>query len=237
MSLQGEEFIRFLVLIIPGFLGMWIYKPFVYRGDEDSVWEKDFIQAAMFALPGYLLIVSLPGLSRMPIALQVVFSLFAVAAVSTAAGILRRRFPNPFYWFAAKDSAGRGLLADTPYGRSVSYICQKLIDQGGLREGYTPVAIVYPIGERERAEVGALAYHTARYNEVVLDTRPPLTLAQIGENDPDINPWCKSVSLDNGLVVEIANIKTEVIDRVYDDCYGTVTASPTDRRASSGAAS
>ena len=235
MSLSGDEFIRLIILLLPGFWGLWIYKPFVYRGDEEFMWERDFILAVMFALPGYLIITSIPGLSQSPIIFQVAFSVLMVIIVSVTTGLFLRKYPHPLYWFAAKDSTDGDKEIDTPYGQAVSYIRERLINKEELREGYTPLAIIYHIGNRENAEIGSLVYHSTRFNEVVLDTRPPITLDQIKKNDGDIGPWVKSVNLDTGIVVEVANIKTEIIDRIYDQYYDASTSSPADYPVSSEA--
>ena len=225
MSLSGEEFIRLIILLIPGFWGLWIYKPFVYRGGEEFLWERDFILAIMFALPGYLLIASIYGLSQSPIIFQVAFSTLMVIVVSVTTGLFLRKYPHPLYWFATKDSAEGNKEIDTPHGQAVSYIRERLINNKELRADHTPLAIVYHIGSRENAEIGTLVYHSPRYNEIVLDTRPPIALSQVINNDCDISPWVKSINLDTGIVVEVANIKTEIIDRIYDQ-YCNVPTSP-----------
>jgi hypothetical protein len=223
MSLSGDEFIRFLILIIPGFWGLWIYKPFVYKGDEDFIWEKDFILAAMFALPGYLLATTF--FSERHLIVQIFFSTITAVLFSACAGIFIRLNPHPLYWFASKFSAEKNAEEDTPYGRALAYVREKLINKLNNRDGNTPVAIIYHLGDRENAEIGVLVYHTARFNEVVLDTRPPISLQSILENDCDITPWCKTVNLDSSVVVEIANIKTEIIDRIYADYCDAISSS------------
>jgi hypothetical protein len=224
MSLSGEEFLRFLILVIPGFWGLWVYKPFVYRGDDGSALEHDFILAAMFALPGYLIVTAF--FEQCHLFIQILCSTLIVFAVSVATGMFIRKFPHPLYWFAKKYSEEKGAAIDTPYGRALTYVRDGLVNKQNLRDGNSMIAVVYPVGDREKAETGTLLYHTARFNEVELDTRPPIPLKFFLENDSDISPWCKTVNLDSGIVVEIANIKTEILDRLYDEHYGITVSSP-----------
>ena len=62
MPFIETDLVKFIVLVIPGILGMWVYKPFVYRGDDREHGHHDTAIALILGLCGYLAALTVPGL-------------------------------------------------------------------------------------------------------------------------------------------------------------------------------
>jgi hypothetical protein len=223
LSSFGDDLIRFVVLIVPGLWALWIYKSFLLQSTDEIIWEKDIVIAVSFALPGYLFVETFKNASDLPIAAQFGVSLFFAIFVSVVAGKLHRSGIHPFHLFAKWDSKKRPYSIDVPFGRGLTFIMNDLINEAKLRDGYTQVVLVYNLGNRENALIGELLYRDERFNEIVVDARPDINLEQIEKNHWDINPWVRSINLDSGLVVEVANVKNDVIRVIHND-YDTLKA-------------
>lgn len=217
LSAIGEDLIRFVVLIIPGLWALWVYKPFLLKSTEAIKWEKDIAVALSFSLPGYLLITSIGCIARAPIPAQFTISLALSLVLAVIAGKMFRRGIHPFHIFAKRDSQKSNFPEDVPYCRGLAFILDNLIQGANLRKGYTAVALVYNLGNREKALIGEVLFEDGRFNEVVIDARPEITLEQIEKNHWDINPWTRSINLDSGLVVEVANVKNEIIAKIHEE--------------------
>jgi hypothetical protein len=211
--LTEESFIRFIVLILPGLWALWVYKPFVLSSSEETAWGKELALAMSFGLPGYLIILAFPNIAKWPIAAQVILSSVIAILAAIIMGKLHRKGMHPAQKFAKWDSKKSGYPEDVPYNRGVPFIFGNLILEEELKKGRTAVALVYRLGDREHAMIGNVLFiGDCRHNEVVLDMRPEIELQQIDKNHWDIYPWVRSINLDSGIVVEIANIEDSVID-------------------------
>jgi len=221
MSLSfGEDIIRFIVLVIPGLWGLWVYKPFLMRSTEEVVWDKDLAIALSFGLPGYLFINSSSFLAAWPIAAQVLLSSFIAICIAVIAGKLHRAGKHPTHYLAKRDSEKRGLSVDVPYDKGIPFIFGNLIEEEGLREGRTAVALIYSLGKKQDALIGEVIFRGERSNEIVIGCRPEITLEQVEKNHWNIHPWVRNINLDSGIVVEIANIENEILtefQRDYDE--------------------
>jgi hypothetical protein len=217
LSPFGDDLIRFVVLIVPGLWALWVYKSFLLQSTGEIVWEKDMAIAVSFALPGYLLSATFNGIYAPPVAVQFAASLSVSVIAAVAAGKLHRKGIHLFHLFAKWDSGKRRYAEDVPFGRGLTFVMNDLIQEAGLREGHTAVVLAYRLGDRENALIGELIFRDERFNEIVVDARPEISAVQIDKNHWDIDPWVRSVNLDSGLVVEVANVKDDVIRGIHAD--------------------
>lgn len=216
-NLLGEDLMRFIVLILPGLWALWVYKPFLLKSTEEVVWDKDLALAMSFGFPGYLAVLSTPGSAKWPLVIQVVLSTIIAVTLAVVAGKMHRSGKRPSHFFASRDSRKRDWPEDVPQGRGVAFIFDDLIASEGFRKDHTAIALIYSLGNREEAMVGEILFKDERHNEIVLDCRPELTIEQIEENHWDLNPWARSINLDSGIVVEIANVEESVAEKFRSD--------------------
>lgn len=54
MPFIESDLVKFILLVVPGVLGVWTYKPFLYRDHIPELWEHELMQALMFGVCGYL---------------------------------------------------------------------------------------------------------------------------------------------------------------------------------------
>ena len=54
MPVVDFSFMQFVILVLPGFWALWIYKPFILKGNVTEHWENDLTLALMFGFVGYI---------------------------------------------------------------------------------------------------------------------------------------------------------------------------------------
>ena len=214
MPLSDTEFLRFIILVIPGFWGLRVYKAFIGKSNEKGAGDNDLWFSVGFGFLGYVLISSFPMLSALPLILQVAISSIVSIALASALGIANRRGIYPSFYPAVWHSKRNSLPIPTPNFSGLDYIWNTWINDVPDKDERTCVAMVYSPGERSKAEIGEVVSFSGVNNELTLDTRPPLTVADIDSNDWAISPRLRYVSTENNMIVEIANIKTSVIDEI-----------------------
>lgn len=213
MSLQDFDLVRFMLLVLPGLWGLWTYKTFIKKSTEDVQWDKDLVMALSFGLPGYLLaefITCIPFLQ---------FLLVTIASLGLGAlmgGLALIKGVRPTYWIANFLCRRTGRSVETPHGRGLAYTLHSLIEpHKNKKNPVSQIATVYNVSAPEKKEIGVLLYYDERSNEIVTDTRPPFTQKDIQDNHWENDPWVKSMNLDSGLVVEIANVRKKFVDEAY----------------------
>ena len=214
MSLSDAEFLRFIILVIPGFWGLRVYKAFTGKANEKGDSQNDFWFSVSFGFLGYLLITSLPCLSVLPLFPQVALSSVVSITLASTLGIANRRGIYPSFYPAVWHSKCNSLPIPTPNLSGLDYIWNTWINDIPDKDERTCVAMVYSPGERSKAEIGEVVSFSGINNELTLDTRPPLTVADIDANDWAIDPRLRYVSTENNVIVEFANIKTSIIDDI-----------------------
>jgi len=207
-----SDFVRFTVLLLPGFWAMWIYKPFVYRGHIIEHWENDLTLAIMFGFTGYIAagIALHYGLVSTGLGSLVVSSLVSII-IAIIMGFLARHNIFVTYLPSWLDSKIEELPNDRPHGRSIEHFYQEFILKQDNWKDRVQVAKTYAIGFPEKAEIGVIRIKSDRYNEIGLDCYPHLEHDFFDKNKEKITLWTKIVNLDTGFVIEIANVEKELI--------------------------
>ena len=225
------DLVKFIVLVIPGILGMWVYKPFVYRGDDREHGHHDTAIALILELCGYLAALTapeLPGLGSGLIA-SVCVSCLTSVAVATVAGFIARHFFVAAYLPAKGDSALTGVLEDTAQGRVLELIYSRELNAEADHKDRVHIAKVYKLEAPEKAQIGQICQLSFKHNELGLSCYPHLPLDWLEKNKERVSIWAKVISLDGGTVTEIATVEREFFDselqKEFDSYYTTEQAS------------
>ena len=214
MSIEEPDLIHFIVLIMPGLWGLWIYKTFIRTSREPVHWDKDLVLALCFALPGYLLSPHLIMETRFSENLFVRLLITAILSIflgSMMGGLALIKGIRPTYWFANFLCKRTGRSIETPHGRGIQFVINEMIDPQRPLTNTSQIVTVYNLSNPENKEIGTLVYADEQSNEIVVDMRPKFTHDDIEGNHWETDPWVKSINLDSGMVVEIANVKREFI--------------------------
>ena len=203
------DFVQFIILILPGFLALFFYKPFVYDGGNEEKESSEIIKAAIFGIPGYAFAITFSSNLFLQIAISAVIAIL----MGCTFGYIRRKFGNIEYMPAAWHSKSKGLPKDTPNSRMIKYLYSmyfnKLAGKGDNER--VQLAIVYRIETPDIYHIGILMSYNERYNEILLDQYPRLTRENIENMWNVMSSWTKIINLDSGLVMEVADVEKKAL--------------------------
>ena len=231
MPFIETDFVKFIVLVIPGILGMWVYKPFVYRGDDREHGHHDTAIALILGLCGYLAALTVPGLLGFEGGLMtsVCVSCVTSVVVAASAGFIARHGFVAAYLPAKGDSALTGALEDTAQGRVLELIYSRELDAEADHKARVHIAKVYKLDAPEKAQIGQVCQLSFKHNELGLSCYPHLPLDWLEKNRERVSVWAKVISLDGGTVTEIAAVERGFFDaelqKEFDGYYTTEQAS------------
>lgn len=203
------DFVQFIILILPGFLALSFYKPFVYDGGNEEKESSEIIKAALFGVPGYAIAITWSS----NLFFQLVISAVIAVLLGCAAGYIRRKFGNIEYMPATWHSKIKGLPKDTPSSRMIEYLYSRYFNKlaGKGDKERVQVAIVYRIETPDIYHIGILMSYNEKYNEILLDQYPRLTRENIENMWKVMSSWTKIINLDSGLVMEVADVEKKAL--------------------------
>lgn len=232
MPFIETDFVKFIVLVIPGILGMWVYKPFVYRGSDMEHGQSDMAIALMLGLCGYLAAgkaAAVFGWEDGSVTLSVLVSALTSVAIAIVAGVVARHLYVAAYLPAKADSALTGALEDTSQGRVLELIYSRELDAEKDSKDRVHIAKVYKLDAPEKAQIGQVCQLSFKHNELGLSCYPHLPLDWLEKNKERVSVWAKVISLDGGTVTEIAAVERGFFDaelqKEFDGYYTTEQAS------------
>ena len=203
------DFVQFIILILPGFLALFFYKPFVYDGGNEEKESSEIIKAAIFGIPGYAFAITFSSNLFLQIAISAVIAIL----MGCTFGYIRRKFGDIEYMPATWHSKSKGLPKDTPNSRMIKYLYSmyfnKLAGKGDNER--VQLAIVYRIETPDIYHIGILMSYNERYNEILLDQYPRLTRENIENMWNVMSSWTKIINLDSGLVMEVADVEKKAL--------------------------
>lgn len=204
------DFVQFVILILPGFLGLSFYRPFVWGGREDEQETFDVIKAALLGIPGYVAAVTYGG----PLYIQVAISCCVAVAAGCIWGWIRRKFGafeyGPARWHSKKTH--RPIV--TEHTDSVAHAYDAYFKTSRDKD-YRMVAIVYEMSNPTFEYAGEVTYVCKDGTELTLNTSPVITRADLNSNIARIKEWIKIVNLDKGFVTEIVLVEKDFLDELY----------------------
>ena len=203
------DFVQFIILILPGFLALFFYKPFVYDGGNEEKESSEIIKAALFGIPGYAVAIACSS----NLFLQIAISSVIAILMGCTFGYIRRKFGDIEYMPAAWHSKSKGLPKDTPNSRMIKYLYSRYFNKlaGKGDKERVQLAIVYRIETPDIYHIGILMSHNERYNEILLDQYPRLRRENIENMWKVMSSWTKIINLDSGLVMEVADVEKKAL--------------------------
>ena len=216
MPVVDFSFMQFVILVLPGFWALWIYKPFILKGNVTEHWENDLTLALMFGFVGYLAAGIAAGISSkyfgwtsgvMMLFVSVISSLF----IAVIMGLLARKNKYPSYWPAHWAYKSDEKEEDRPHCRCLEHLLQEFIYTQKDRKDRFRLLRVYKLGYIQDAEIGILKFKSIQHNEVGIDHYPRITSKDIQDNQDRISIWTKIINLDSGIVVDVADVEKEWI--------------------------
>ena len=215
MPLSDAEFLRFIILVIPGLWALRIYKGFCGKTNEQTSWDTEFAFSISFGLLGYLATTSFEAISQRPILLQFLFSTACAVGIAILFGIFNRSSFCLSLLPSVLHSKLRDIPVPTSHTSGLDYIWREHINPTKDKRRVA-VAVIYTPGDRDNAEVGVVTSYSGINNELTLSKRPPLSVEQIDNLDWAIKPWMQYVSTENGMVVEVAYLDDTEYNKIYD---------------------
>jgi len=205
------DFVQFIILILPGFLALFFFKPFIFDGGKEEKESMEIVKAALFGIPGYAVAITWGNNLFSQLAISGVIAIL----LGCIAGIIRRTLGEIEYMPAGWHSKFKGLPKDTPDSRMIRYLFSLYFNKkAGKGEAVrVQLAIVYRIENPDICQIGILMSYNEKYNEVLLDQFPHLTRENIGDMWNVMSSWTKIINLDSGLVMEVADVEKKALQK------------------------
>lgn len=204
------DFVQFIILILPGFLGLSFYRPFVWGGREDEQETFDVIKAALLGVPGYVAAVTFSEL----LYIQVAISCFVAIVAGCLWGWVRRKFGAFEYCPARWHSKRTHRPVVTEHTNSVAHAYDTYFKASGDKE-YRMVAIIYDLSNPSIEYAGEVTYVCKDGTEFTLNPTPIITRADLNSNITRTKEWIKVVNPDKGFVAEFALVEKDFLDELY----------------------
>lgn len=221
MPFIETDLVKFIVLVIPGILGMWVYKPFVYRSDDLEHEKHDITIALIFGLCGYAAAwaTSYVWQPAHQTWVSLIISAVTSVVIATVVGIFSRELGRLANKPAALHSKLRNLPVDHPGGRAVNAFFTDFFDKMPDRSEYRVIAKVYRVGEPDKAVIGPLLVKSDKYDEILIDSYPPLESDFLEKNRAQISIWARAVNTDSGTVTELAAFYEKKLNELFEGKY------------------
>lgn len=223
MPFIESDLLKFIILVIPGIMGVWIYKPFLCRDHVPELWEHELMQALIFGVIGYII----AGYCYQNNWVSSIYGCIGVSfivSVSTACilGELGRHNIFLSYIPAGWDSKWTQTPIVRPHGRAIEHFYQEFVSKAEDKERRVQVARLFPLGRENEAEIGVVSYKADKYNEIGLDCYPHLEYDFLEKNRESITLWTKIINLDTGNVIEIANVEKGLIEELRQNEFDEI---------------
>lgn len=211
------DLVKFIVLVIPGILGMWVYKPFVDRGDDKEHYQHDIMIALLIGVVGYIVAALLSTVrggffsTVWGASLASVLSCVVVGAVSGCWN--RHRYPLT-YALANLDSRFTGhprqVVEIAGISNFVRETKQKLKAQNEDVDNLVVVVKVYKLGNADECEIGAAVFQSTDDSEIELFPIEGIEANYLRDNvnNGNVLSYTKFVNLNSGIVTEVGFVRT-----------------------------
>jgi hypothetical protein len=212
MPVVDFSFMQFVILVLPGFWALWIYKPFILKGNVTEHWENDLTLALMFGFVGYIA----AGISSKYFGwtsgiIMLFVSVISSLLIAVIMGFLARKNKYPSYWPSYWAYKSDGKEEDRPHERALEHLLQEFVyTQTDMKDRFRLLRI-YKLGYIQNAEIRILKFKSIQHNEIGIDYYPRITSKDIEDNQDRFSIWTKIINLDSGIVVEVADVEKEWI--------------------------
>lgn len=210
MRTFSSELVQFIVLILPGFLALFVYRPFVYHGGTTDAGEMDITKAMLFGLPGYF--VSQVFFSQLwsQMLISVVISLI----FGCVWGLVRRKWEFWEYLPAKCHSEKNEITKDTHYQSALEFLYRECFEKCGKE--CTQVAFVYNMTNPDIVQSGEIISWGTQTHDINIGRSPFVTKEDLNRHINKVNQWQKIINLDTGIVLEVANVENSVLESLYN---------------------
>lgn len=217
MPFIETDLVKFIVLVIPGILGMWVYKPFVDRGDDREHHQHDVMTALLIGTVGYVAATWLSvkyGTWFSTVWGASLVSLLACIITGGVAGYLNRHGGTPpAYTLANLDSKFSGhptqVVEGSGFSNFIKETKRELKKQGEDTRNLLVVSGVYKL-ESGCREIGATFFESTNGNEIELFPLEDIGTNYLSESigKEKLLSYTKFVNLHSGIVTEVGIMRT-----------------------------
>lgn len=216
MPFIETDLVKFIVLVIPGILGMWVYKPFVDRGDDKEHYQHDILIALLIGVVGYIVAALLSAVrggffsTVWGASLASALSCVVVGAVS---GCWNRHRSPLTYTLANLDSWFTGhprqVVESAGISNFVKETKQKLKAQNEDVDNIDVVVKVYKLGNADEYEIGRVFFQSTDDEEIELYPIEGIDNNYLKDNvnGGNVLSYTKFVNLNSSIVTEVGLVR------------------------------
>lgn len=213
MDIVRSDIVRYLVLIMPGFIGYRIYEAFTSSLESENEEGIGVIKVMSFGLPGYLLatVAISYEYGKYQLLFQFLIALMTALAAGLFSGWLEKNGKNPMLRVVRKINNASGISSTIPTKFSLDYLDKEY--PLNSKEGEY-IASIYKIDGGNEI-IGCVDSWNEK--EVVFKKSPKLSRADIDSalSSGNVLSYYKVVNYNSGYVIEIVAVKSKFIDDIY----------------------
>lgn len=211
---EAVELVRFLILTIPGILGMWVYKPFVNKGDDEEHHERDVFFAIFLGVWGYLLASRLAkdwtGSMEWLLPAQVAISCCSCIILGSVIGLVQKYWMPltfiPACFFSKIFKGPRPVREET----GIEYYLELIRRKCKYDTDARPVAMIYKLDCPEQSVCGVIGFTSRNCEEIELQPTQIVTPELFKYAVVDGKNYAfhtRFVNLKNNSIVEVMVVK------------------------------
>ena len=228
------DLVKFIVLVIPGILGMWVYKPFVDCGDDKEHYNHDILTALLIGAVGYIaasILSAVRGGFFSTVWGASLASALSCIVVGAVFGCLNRHCSPLTFALANLDSrftrhpsqVGEptgisNFVKETKRKLKKQQKGKKLNDQYKDMNDLYVVAKVYKLGNANECEIGAVFFQSTNNDEIELYPIEGIDSNYLKDkvNGGNVLSYTKFVNLNSGIVTEVGLVKASDDNEIKD---------------------